>query len=218
MCPAFRRPNELKRLAESWERYCPQQVLHVRLTKDEPYWTEYDAYTWPTSWNFYVSEAQTAGAAIQEFAERHRGDAIGWVSDDLVVRTEDAPGILASAAGDWFLSWPNDGFQRWFLPTHFCVGPRLIEALNGIVVPSDFPHHYMDNRLKVIADNCGLARYLPDVYIEHITHFNGKAGVDAVQVEVGKDFQAATWRWEEYQGKLVQEIEAIRMALLKEFA
>lgn len=218
MCPAYRRPEALKRLAESWEKLCPRETLHVRLTKDEPKWKEYDEYKWPDTWNFYVSDAQSAGEAIQEFAERHRGEAIGWISDDMVIRTENAPAKLADAAGEWFVAWPNDGFQRWNLPTHYCLGARLVDALGGIVVPKEFPHHYMDNRLKVIADNCGLARYCPDVFIEHMTAFNGKATVDSTFERVSSEFQAATWRWEEYRMKLIEEIRAVQEALLKEFA
>lgn len=216
-CPAFMRPERLAYLAESWEEHCAGTPLHVRVWKDDPEYKSYMETGWPEEFQLYVSDKKSCGEALQEFAEMHPNEPIGFIGEDCVVRTPNAANKLQAEAGDWYLAWPNDTIQRWGLSTHFCIGPLLLKALKGVLVPKDFPHHYLDTRLRVIADNCGLERYRPDVIFQHMHYIKHPELHDKVYAQADADFQAAGQRWEAYRETLEKEIHLVRMIMVRAF-
>jgi hypothetical protein len=184
---------------------------------EDPQRAVYEQTEWPEEFQLYVSPAKSCGAAIQEFAERHVGEPIGFIGQDTVVLTPGSAQELEREAGQWCLAWPNDLIQRWALPIHFCIGPALVKALQGVVVPPELPHNNLDGRLKLIADNLGVGRYRPDLLWVHMHPCRGLAPHDEVSEEVLSFYAAAEPAWEAYVEKLRAEIRLARKIMFQVF-
>lgn len=218
MCPAYKRPHRLFELAQSWEQMCPETPLHVRIWKDDPKRGVYENIEWPRSWELYLSDKESAGAAIQEFADNHVGEPIGFIGEDVVLRSFEPIRALEEAADLWFLAYPNDTIQRNGLATHFCAGPKFIEWIGGRLAPGRFPHHYLDMRLTVLAMATGLTRYCPNVIFYHKHPFAQRCEMDEVYLETQEQYAAATKRWEQYRAQdFKPEVRRVREAMHAEF-
>lgn len=218
MCPAYKRPHKLAELAESWEKFCPESPLWVRVWSGDEFAERYEEYEWPRKWKFYRSDAQTAGEAIQEFAETWPGERIGFVGEDIVISTPNAIEELEESAGEYYLAYPNDLIQRHALPTHFCVGPKLIKWLDGRLTIPKFPHHFLDTRLWAIAYSTGLLRYRPDVLFYHKHPAARRVAPDPVYEETEWKYSGAKVRWSMYLKEgLQKEVEKVKTAMWREF-
>ena len=183
ICPTFQRPDRLKKLAKSWEKHEPGKRLYVRIWDEDPEFDKYLSIKWPRGWRLYVSNAKGAGEALNDFYKRHPYfPYYGFIGDDIVLKTTKGLLALEKASSHWFVSYPNDTIQRHRLPTHFCVGNRLVRVMGGVVPPM-FHHNYMDVGLAGIAEPMHLLRYCPEVIFQHNHYINGKAEIDATYLE-----------------------------------
>lgn len=218
MCPTFQRPDRLKELAEAWKRTAAGEPLYVRIWTEDKYKDEYFAHTWPEEWVLYESDAEWCGEAIQEFFTLYPGaDSYGFIGDDVVPCTDGWVKELESAAGAWFVAYPNDTIQRHGLCTHAVIGGELLRTL-GWWVPPGFKHHYLDQVWMNVGGNCGLLRYCPQVTFYHKHPVVKRVKTDAVYAKADAIFMEGAERWDDYtKNELKRDVTKVRKALSEHF-
>ena len=127
---------------------------------------------------------------------------VGWVKRFLEELRDLGTGIV----------YGNDGIQGEALPTQWVMTADIVQTL-GCMVPSEVEHLYCDNVIKALGDEAGCLRYLPDVFIEHMHAFAGKAPLDHGYIRVNNGAQyardsAAFERWRD--GEMPGHVSAVR--------
>ena len=228
LCPTFQRPHRLAELANSWVKHCAGSKLYVRVWKDDPKKEEYFSIEWPEEFELFEGDYQGAGESLQQMW-RMRPDekCYGFIGDDIVIRTPNAVERLEREAGDWYIAYPNDTFQRNRLPTHFCVGGKLTNVV-GWLVPNGIRHGYMDLPMLNLGLNTGLLRYCPDIIFQH-KHFllDDTVERDAVYAVMYKEdgqLQETPWVTDDherlqryYDKQLKDDMIKVTRALIREF-
>ena len=217
-CPTIMRPERLARLAESWERNAPEDVLYVRIWADDPRRADYENIIWPDNFQLYSSDKKWLGAALNEFYHLHPGEpSYGFIADDIVLRTKGGIRILEETAGEWFVAYPNDTIQRERLPTHFCIGRKLLETVGFFIHPF-FKHDFIDCVWHGIGLHTGLLRYCPQVIFEHQHVLNEKAVMDATYEEVNAAKKEGLVMWEKFvREQLPRVVKRVQAKLINEY-
>jgi hypothetical protein len=105
--------------------------------------------------------------AIGFMGDDHRPRTTGWDEAYLEALRELGTGIV----------YGNDLFQGANLPTQCAMTSNIIRKL-GFMAPPNLQHLYVDNFWRDLGNECGMLRYLPDVVVEHMHPFAGKAEMD----------------------------------------
>ena len=107
-------------------------------------------------------------------------DYIGFVGDDHRFRTkgwdETFEKVLRDSGGGFI--YGNDLYQGVNLPTHVVMNASIVLAL-GWMAPPFLKHLYVDDCWKVMGSSVNRLFYAPEVVIEHLHPFAGKAEMDA---------------------------------------
>lgn len=98
----------------------------------------------------------------------HLPQTIGWAERYLTVLHELGTGMVYS----------DDGYQGAKLSTEWAVTSDAVTAL-GRMVPAPVEHMYCDNSMMALFGGAGAMRHLPEVRIEHMHPYAGKADTDA---------------------------------------
>lgn len=114
--------------------------------------------------------------ASAKYADEY--DTIGFIGDDVVPRTANWWEPIIESHGKNSMVYTNDGHQGEGLPAAIFMDTGLIKKLGYMVYPQ-FTHLYIDNHWKVLGEGLGTLKYLPDVYLEHMHPYAGKADMDA---------------------------------------
>lgn len=118
---------------------------------------------------------------------------VGFAGDDHVALTTHWDQILvesARSAGVGGLAHCDDRLQSGRVPTTFVVDSRFITALGWLHLPS-LVHLYGDDVLRDLSQAIGTERYLPDVVVEHLHPFAGKAEWDATYEAANSELRCA---------------------------
>lgn len=105
--------------------------------------------------------------AVAFMGDDHRPRTVGWDTEYLKALHELGTGIV----------YGNDLLQGENLPTQVAMTSDIIRAL-GYMAPPTLIHLYLDNFWKDLGTQAGCLRYLPDVIVEHVHPFAGKAEWD----------------------------------------
>lgn len=126
------------------------------------------------------------GETWNKAAERSTGDVVMLAADDLRFRTDGWDRLVADAvdgAPDGIaLVYGRDGIADERMATHPFLTRRWVDAVGRVTAPH-FPVDYVDLWLHDVARMVGRARYLPELYVEHMHCSVGKAEVDACTTE-----------------------------------
>ncbi|MDM4722761.1 hypothetical protein QTQ03_25345 [Micromonospora sp. WMMA1363] len=98
----------------------------------------------------------------------HRPRTKGWDQAYLDALRELGTGIV----------YGDDRYQGERLPTQCAMTADIIRAL-GYMAPPSLTHMYVDNFWLGLGRAAGCIRYLPDVVVEHMHPYAGKADMDA---------------------------------------
>lgn len=98
----------------------------------------------------------------------HLPQTIGWAARYLTVLHELGTGMV----------YGDDGYQGRKLSTEWAVTSDAVRAL-GRMVPADVEHMYCDNAMMDLFGGAGALRHLPEIRIEHMHPYAGKAETDA---------------------------------------
>lgn len=130
-----------------------------------------------------LNEAATAAVgdpdvdAVGFMGDDHRPRTVGW--DTTYLSEIEGMGGVGIVYGD-------DGLQREALPTQCAMSANIVRAL-GWMCPPVLRHLWIDNFWLDLGRAAGCLRYLPDVVVEHMHPYNGKAEMDDGYVRVNSN-------------------------------
>lgn len=119
-------------------------------------------------------------AALAELAEHPGTGAIAFMGDDHRPRTAGWDAEYLSALDDLGgvgIVYGNDLLQQHRIPTQVAMTANIVRAL-GHMAPPRLTHLFVDNYWRDLGKSAGCLRYLPDVVVEHVHPFAGKAPSD----------------------------------------
>lgn len=229
LVPTRTRPGSVARVVEAWsdtDAWADGAELMFIVDRDDPEHDEYHAavqlaarqygesitaHVIP-SWQPLVPKLNGVAVAL---AEGRYADAIGFAGDDHLPRTPGWVQRYTSALddlGSGIVSCP-DGYREDDLPTQWAMTSDIIRVL-GRMVPAGVDHLYCDDAVRDLATAADAYAYLPDVLIEHITPYAGKAAFDPQyeRVNSGRQYKLdkrAYRAWRDGSG-LATDAEAVR--------
>jgi hypothetical protein len=185
--PTRGRPANLLRLIRAFHDTGAQATLIAAVDADDPLLDEYQQLPGHPEWRagdellVEPNDGPRGVAVPLNHAARavmDRFDYLGCLNDDHLPRT---PGwdtefcrVLAKGTG---VVYGNDLFQREKLPTAACLTIDIVKALDGLAPPT-LTHAYVDNFWQALGRDLDHLVYLPDVIIEHLHPYAGKADWD----------------------------------------
>lgn len=122
----------------------------------------------------------TLNDVAKRFADDY--DIIGFLGDDVVPRTIRWDNAIRDNFKPNMVAYGNDGHQREGLPTGVFLDARIVSVLGYMVVPT-LIHLFADNYWKTLGEALGTLTYLPDIDLEHMHPYAGKAEHDQTYAE-----------------------------------
>lgn len=125
------------------------------------------------------SMVRTLNAAAVHYAEHGNTFAIGFLGDDHRPRTDgwDRAYFNALHTMGTGIVYGNDLLQGENLPTQAAMTTNIISAI-GHMAPPDLTHLFVDNYWKALGQGAECLAYLPEVIVEHVHPYAGKAEMD----------------------------------------
>jgi predicted O-methyltransferase YrrM len=105
--------------------------------------------------------------AVGFAGDDHLPQTIGWAARYLTVLRELGSGMV----------YGDDGYQGAKLSTEWAITSDVVSAL-GRMVPAPVEHMFCDNSILELFTAAGAVRHLPEVRIEHMHPYAGKADTD----------------------------------------
>jgi glycosyltransferase involved in cell wall biosynthesis len=203
--PTRNRPQNIPRVIESW-RATTSEKSDLSIVIDDDQRELYssvicDDVYWPVYPNMKLCPKLNATA------EFHRPfhHIIGFIGDDIVIKTPGWEERVIEACGEVGMCYPNDTIQGAALPTHIFMTSNIIKTL-GYMVPPTFVHLYCDNFWRHLGNSAGVLKYLgDDVIMEHYHPHVGKVATDQQYEETyaGMNRDAAIYQeWVDKQAKM----------------
>lgn len=226
--PSRGRPHTVAQLAEAFADTCTERTwLLFAVDEDDP---EFEAYVSAAgdhrAAGFRVAQhTQPKGTMVTALnggarllLESHATvapDAIGFMGDDHRPRTNgwDRAYLDALTALPGIV-YGNDLLQGANLPTQCAISAPVVRAL-GHMAPPGLTHLYVDNYWLSLGRAAGCITYLPDVVVEHLHPYAGKAEWDDGHRRVNqralydRDRAAFNAYWSKHQER---DVLAVRQA------
>jgi hypothetical protein len=180
--PTRGRPQQCRKLSHLLDE---DEVSHVFcVDDDDPFLGEYLTSDIP----MFFGPSKRLGPWLNYAAEAYKNsyDIIGFIGDDVIPRSKGWLQKVEDAMVPDGLVYCNDGWQGEGLPTSVFMDSHLIKRLGYMVYP-ELTHLYIDNHWKALGEHLGTLRYLPDVYLEHMHPFAGKASSDETYEKANSD-------------------------------
>ena len=195
----------------------PHSQMRFIIDKDDP---DYDAYV--ASGVPYASFEHEGGgmgppmnAAAAEYAKTF--DIVGFIGDDHRFRSVGWDVVISHTLRNGGMAFGND-LARHDIPTEVFISSDIVQALGWFCLPGA-KHLYLDNTWAQVGREAGCLTYLPDVIIEHVHAFFGKAEMDEGYRRVNHptmyEHDAKIYReWNE-SGQAARDIETVRRVLTR---
>lgn len=163
----------------------------------------YDHMRLPNGWSLWKSEENRGVCRVLNdiFTRYPNCPWYGFLSDDSIVRTTGWDLKLLSHLDDFGIVHSADGWQSGER-IHGAVlfGKELLSALGWWTAPG-LIHSFCDDVWEAIAQRIGRRRYVPEVLVEHIHFWNGKANIDTTYLKAYSSFDAdqkVFQKWKEH--------------------
>ena len=189
LLPSRFRPAGLRRAAESWRAHSVESDIVFGFQEDDPDLAENVAIAGGYPHHLFENIGLAAKAnALCEAMPGYAGYMI--LNDDQIIHTPGWDRVLLDAIDEFArdrghrLVIPHwrDGIHDERLPQGFVTAELL--AITQSYLPRGYMRHlFTDNYFKFIGETCGMLRYVPEVFIEHLHFVNGKAKPDANYAE-----------------------------------
>ena len=228
LCPSRNRPEGLKSAYESWKTNSVQSDIFFCFQDNDD---SLNVNIKIVEGHSYIIESDIGLAAkANKLCDLNPGyDAYMVLNDDQIIQTNRWDGILLDELVQleesnghrlWILHW-RDGIQDQKLCQGFVTKEML--AITGSFFPRNYMRHlYIDNYFMFIGESCGILKYIPEVFIEHLHYSVGKSPLDASYMQtnsleaLARD-GAAYRKWVNEQGlEIVSKINRIKAGLTKE--
>jgi hypothetical protein len=182
--PSRGRPGAVAELATECARTCTADtVLLVVVDTDDPTLPQYAAPVGTTVFFAWAPASSGHVGAINYGATRALAEfqpfAVAKLDDDHRPRTRgfDSKMLAALRKMGTGIVYGNDLYQGQKLPTAPAITADIVRTL-GFMAPPELGHLYCDDFWRDLGNEAGCLRYLPDVVVEHMHPFAGKAVVD----------------------------------------
>ena len=183
--PTRGRPANVERLIGAFDETCSLPDTQLVLCFDDDDQARWLARSVPRVLWINVGPRQRLGAWLnQAVAElllnKPEVAGVGFMGDDHVPRTPGWDAAIAAALAELGtgIAYGNDLFQGENMPTAAFMTADIPKTL-GYMCPPTLDHMFIDDVWLRWGRNLGQIRYLPDVVIEHLHPFLGKADWDA---------------------------------------
>jgi hypothetical protein len=111
--------------------------------------------------------------AVAFMGDDHRPRTVGWDHAYLDALQRMGTGIV----------YGDDLLQHARIPTQVAMTANIVRTL-GHMAPASLTHLFVDNYWRDLGAHAGCLHYLPDVVVEHMHPFAGKADWDAGHIRV----------------------------------
>ena len=179
--PSRSRPHNLLRFLDAWDETRATERVLLILYPDDPTLPQYRQILLPPSWLLFLTPPDPAFVGPKLNMAFHTFPTepfYGALADDIVPRTMNWDKLLAAAANNHNVAWPDDTIQGAGLCTHFVVGGDLVRRYGWFSLPG-LKGLYIDNVWMHIGGALNRLCYLPGVILEHRHWSNNKAPLDA---------------------------------------
>jgi hypothetical protein len=225
ICPSRGRPANVARLAAAWSALSSGvSELVVAVDEDDPElggYLDVELAMRRSSVTLLTGPRLRMVGTLNDIAVPMAGRcfAVGFLGDDHLPQTAGFDGALVAALREMGtgIVYGNDLLQGERLPTAVAMTSDIVRAL-GYMAPPGLIHLAVDNAWLELGRGAGCIRYLPDVVLEHIHPFAGKAPLDAgyAEVNAGSMYQRdlaefARWKREELPSA-VSKVRALALA------
>lgn len=208
------RPDRIEELVASYA-WGHHSTVYLTLYEKDKHLKAYLDKVWPVGWRIEVVPMPGNGPTYNEMLRRYPNeDTYGFLADDQVLESDDMLRVLETHAGDWNISYPNDGHWGESLPTMPCIGGELARAV-GYLAPPHFTHWAIDTAWGELGKRLGALRYLEHL---HYTHENPVWGT-APDDETYQKARAASFGWQDLLrgwmlgGEMKQALNRVRTAM-----
>lgn len=207
--PSRGRPQNAHRLASQTGRYGHAEYVFC-VDSDDPTRTEYPQPR-------VIGEPGRMVAWVNLIAPLTKSPFVGFMGDDHLPVTPGWDQIVCQTLAEMGtgIVYGNDLLQGERLPTAAFMTRDIVEALD-CMAPPELEHLYVDNAWKAWGEGMGRLKYLPDVVIEHLHPFAGKAVMDDgyQQVNSAAMYQRDEAAWNRYQEeRLASDIAKLKVLI-----
>lgn len=219
--PSHGRLKKLKELAASFGPEDLKQPVMVVVCDQDPTHTDYFKETWPDSWRLKVAygEYSYCGEKMNWAYERlPEAKFYGHLCDDVLIETQDRLAELVESAGDYAISYPNDGIYHGDLACFPVVGGKLCRMWGWWAHPM-FKHNCLDSVIDDIGRTLGVLKFHKDIRYKVLHPLLNTAPWDDTYRRVEEINQKAGWlfdtQWRDSQqrrelmARLKRELEAV---------
>lgn len=186
LVPSRGRPDQLARMIDSARATAagPVEVV-ARLDDDDPALQQYEEKLIGRA-SMIVGPRTVLSIYWNECWERAAGPVFHHAGDDLIYRTDGWDRLVldafAACEDRIVFVYGRDGYQDERLGTHGFLHQRWTDAV-GYFVPPHFSSDFNDVWITEVARKIGRARYLPEMFIEHMHPVAGKGEWDLTHRE-----------------------------------
>lgn len=181
--PSRGRPQAAREMVTTFRETCSSDPLLVfAVDRDDPTLEAYLDLLHPGQVDVYIAPApstmvKTLNAAALQYAPQ--AYAVAFMGDDHRPRTIgwDLAYLDALHGLETGIVYGNDLFQGQNIPTQVAMTADIIQTI-GHMAPPTLTHLFVDNYWLDLGVDANCIRYLPDVIVEHVHPFAGKADVD----------------------------------------
>lgn len=181
--PSRGRPHQAREVVTAFRDTCQADTrLVIAVDRDDPTLEAYLDLLQPDMVDVYIAPApSTMVATLNAAARQYAPDAyaLAFMGDDHRPRTPgwDLAYLDALHGMTTGIVFGDDLLQHGRLPTQAAVTSDIVKAL-GHMAPPVLTHLYVDDYWLVLGKGADCIRYLPDVVVEHVHPFAGKAAMD----------------------------------------
>lgn len=206
LVPSRNRPENISRLIKAWIETKATAQLIVCVDDDDPKLLDYvkTEVTGEGPFEIRIAERMRLGPTLNHWANIYARQYayIGFFGDDHVPRTVgwDEVFLTELRKQSGTLVYGNDLFQGACIPTAIAMCSRIVDVL-GYMHPPKLIHMCIDSFWKELGIEIGRLTYLPDIVIEHMHPYAGKAESDSGYAEVNlqSQYDSDTGLLEEYR-------------------
>lgn len=179
--PSRGRPQAMAELIRSFVETCTADThLVIAVDADDPALSDYHDLS-ATASTMVVAPAPSTMVKTLNYAARMIGDsfAVAFMGDDHRPRTVgwDSTYLNHLRELGTGIVYGNDLLQGERIPTQAAMTADIVRAL-GHMAPDMLAHLFVDNYWRDLGTSVGCLRYLPEVVVEHLHPFAGKAPMD----------------------------------------
>lgn len=211
--PTRQRPQQCKRMYESFKETSVQSDIIFCADLDDPTLKEYEDCLKDSFTLIHIWERRTTTELYnQVFKDYPDYEFYCETADDYVFRT---PGWDEKLCQKGKICYGNDLLAGASMPTCPVIDGDIVRALGWLQMPT-LQHLYPDNVWKTIGMRLGILQYFPEVIIEHFHWMNHKSEVDDVykksnSAEMYKKDAEAFEQWK--RESLESDLQKIRAKL-----